>query len=146
MNHIGTASTQKLLHMCSLCLYQWRVPQSALKYPCNPPPPPPGDRHLATVSPPHPGDRRTLPWEIQGGRGVVSMYKSLVGTSEHSFLAFPSRLRLLKRHSQAITHPPMGWCEASIIGLMGIQSRLFWDITGTVLEDYVLDGQVMPRV
>ena len=51
MNHMGTASTQKSLHLCSLCLHQWRVPQFALKYPCNPPPPP-GDRHLATVSPP----------------------------------------------------------------------------------------------
>ena len=51
MKHIGTASTQKSLHTCSLCLHLWRVPQFALKYPCNPPPPP-GSRHLATVSPP----------------------------------------------------------------------------------------------
>ena len=40
VNHIGTASTQKSLQMCSLCLHQWRVPQFALKYPCTPPPPP----------------------------------------------------------------------------------------------------------
>ena len=26
------------LHLCSVCLHQWRVPQFALKYPCNLPP------------------------------------------------------------------------------------------------------------
>ena len=30
---------QKSLYLCSVCLHQWRVPQFALKYPCNPPPP-----------------------------------------------------------------------------------------------------------
>ena len=29
----------KLLLLCSVCLHQWRVPQFALKYPRNPPPP-----------------------------------------------------------------------------------------------------------
>ena len=28
------------LHLCSVCFHQWRVPQFALEYPCNPPPPP----------------------------------------------------------------------------------------------------------
>ena len=33
------------------------------------PPPPPGHRHLVTVSPPHPGDRRALPRDFaRGGR------------------------------------------------------------------------------
>ena len=71
MKHIGTASTRKSLHMCSLCLRQWRVPQFALRYPCNVPPPPPGHRHLVTVSPPHPGDRRALPRDFaRGGEGT----------------------------------------------------------------------------
>jgi len=29
------------LHLCSVCLHQWRIPQFALKYPCNLPPSPP---------------------------------------------------------------------------------------------------------
>ena len=33
-------------------------------------PPPPGHRHLVTVSPPHPGDRRALPRDFaRGGEG-----------------------------------------------------------------------------
>ena len=32
-------------------------------------PPPPGDRHLVTVSPPHPGDRRALPRDFARGAG-----------------------------------------------------------------------------
>ena len=32
-------------------------------------PPPPGHRHLVTVSPPHPGDRRALPWDFARGGG-----------------------------------------------------------------------------
>ena len=36
------------------------------------PPPPPGHRHLVTVSPPHPGDRRALPRDFaRGGRVQV---------------------------------------------------------------------------
>ena len=31
--------------------------------------PPPGDRHLVTVSPPHPGDRRALPRDFARGAG-----------------------------------------------------------------------------
>ena len=30
---------QKSLHLCHVCLHQWRVPKIALKYPCNLPPP-----------------------------------------------------------------------------------------------------------
>ena len=37
---IASSSTRKSLHTCSLCLRQWRVPQFALRYPCNAPPPP----------------------------------------------------------------------------------------------------------
>ena len=32
-------------------------------------PPPPGHRHLVTVSPPHPGDRRALPRDFARGGG-----------------------------------------------------------------------------
>ena len=28
-------ASPKSLHLCSVCLHQWRVPQLALKYPCN---------------------------------------------------------------------------------------------------------------
>ena len=30
---------QKSLHLRCVCLHQWRIPQFALKYPCNPSPP-----------------------------------------------------------------------------------------------------------
>ena len=30
---------QKLLHLCYVCLHQWRVPKFALKYPCSLHPP-----------------------------------------------------------------------------------------------------------
>ena len=74
---IASSSTRKSLHTCSLCLRQWRVPQFALRYPCNAPPPPPGHRHLVTVSPPHPGDRRALPRDFaRGGEGTKT--KSVV--------------------------------------------------------------------
>ena len=49
-------ASPKLLHLCSVCLHQWRVPQFALKYPCNPPP------HGA-------GDRRALQGDIARGGG-----------------------------------------------------------------------------
>ena len=62
-------------HLVHMCLHRWRVPQFALKYPCNPPPPP-GDRHLATVSPPHPGDRCALTREFaRGGQGTPGRFK-----------------------------------------------------------------------
>ena len=35
--------------------------------PLQSPPPPRGDCHLGTVSPPHPRDRRALAWEIARG-------------------------------------------------------------------------------
>ena len=42
-----------------------------LEIPLQSPPTPPGDRHLATVSPPHPGDRRALTREFaRGGQGI----------------------------------------------------------------------------
>ena len=79
-------------HLCSVCLHQWRVPQFALKHPCNPPPPP-GETVTGQPPPPmgdhaenigwnclwrgHPvlptdhlmpmGDRRVLRWEISRG-------------------------------------------------------------------------------
>ena len=82
MNHIGTASTQKLLHTCSLCLHQWRVPRFALKYPCNPPPPP-GDNHL--VPPPHPGDRRALTREFAKGGGYLEFIIMCVTLSAKTY-------------------------------------------------------------
>ena len=39
-------------------------------------PPPPGDCHLATVSPPHPGDRRALTWEFARGAGATLVVRS----------------------------------------------------------------------
>ena len=76
---IASSSTRKSLHTCSLCLRQWRVPQFALRYPCNAPPPPPGHRHLVTVSPPHPGDRRALPRDFaRGGEGTSSARAGMI--------------------------------------------------------------------
>ena len=84
--HIGTASTRKSLHTCSLCLRQWRVPQFALRYPCNPPPPP-GHRHLVTVPPPHPGDRRALPRDFaRGGGGYLK--------GNHAHISFSVQISL----------------------------------------------------
>ena len=40
-----------------------------LEIPLQCPPPPPGHRHLVTVSPPHPGDRRALPRDFARGAG-----------------------------------------------------------------------------
>ena len=54
----------------SLCLRQWRVPQFALRYPCNLPPPPPGHRHLVTVSPPTRETVARYPGTLQGGGRV----------------------------------------------------------------------------
>ena len=68
MKHIGTASTQKSLHTCSLCLHKWRVPHFALKYPCNPP----GDRHLATPPPTRETTARANQGVCKGGGGTHS--------------------------------------------------------------------------
>ena len=101
MNHMGTASTQQPLHMCSLCLHQWRVPQFALKYPCNPPPPR-GDRHLATVSPPpHPGDRCALTWEIARVAGGRCVYPYL-HSKAHFFVVNISTFRELGRWCKGV--------------------------------------------
>ena len=68
--HIGTASMRKSLHTCSLCLHGWRVPQFALKYPCNLPPPPPGRPSLGDRLPPPPGrPSRANPGVCKGGAG-----------------------------------------------------------------------------
>ena len=67
MTHIGTASMRKSLH--TLCLHRWRVPQFALKYPCNPPPPP-GRPSLGDRLPPPPGrPSRANPGVCKGGTG-----------------------------------------------------------------------------
>ena len=77
--HIGDASTKKSLHLCSLCLHQWRVPQFALKYPCNPPPPPgrplPGNR-----LPPPPTGRpsRANGGDCKGGGGYIEVLQGCV--------------------------------------------------------------------
>ena len=73
MKHIGRASMQKSLHLCRLCLHQWRVPQFALKYPCNPAP---RDRHLATVSP---SPWETVPWVQTTHKNVSTTLMSLTG-------------------------------------------------------------------
>ena len=86
MNHIRTTAAQESLQMGYLCFYQWTVPHFALKYPCDPPHPTPGDHHLVTVNPPHPGDRRALTWEIArwAGGSVLTYAATLlaaVGTT-----------------------------------------------------------------
>ena len=55
-------------------LHQWRVPQFALKYPCNRPPPPQWrDRHLATVSTPLRGrPSRAMGGDFKGGKVLKS--------------------------------------------------------------------------
>ena len=60
---------QKSLHLCSVCLHQWRVPQFALKYPCNPPPRPRGGIVTWRPSPPSPvgGDCCVLWGEFSRG-------------------------------------------------------------------------------
>ena len=61
----------KVAYTCPLCLRQWRVPQFALRYPCNPPPPP-GRPSLGDRLPPP--TRETVaryPGTLQGGRGVT---------------------------------------------------------------------------
>ena len=67
---IASSSTRKSLHTCSLCLRQWRVPQFALRYPCNVPPPPPGTPSLGDRLPPPPGrPSRATPGLCKGGEG-----------------------------------------------------------------------------
>ena len=48
-------ASPKPLHLCSVCLHQWRVPQFALKYPCNLPPPGGWRPSLGDRLPPPPG-------------------------------------------------------------------------------------------
>ena len=70
------------LHLCSVCLHRWRVPQFALEYPCNPPPPSKGgDCHLVTVPPTRGGDCRALFGEIsEGGEGIsYALVQATVG-------------------------------------------------------------------
>ena len=51
------------------------------------PPPPPGDRHLATVSPPQPGDRRALTREFaRGVKGTGSFCQGMHNKGGNSFL------------------------------------------------------------
>ena len=52
------------------CLHQWRVPQFALQYPCNPPPPP-GRPSLGDRLPPPPGSAN--PGVCKGGEGMSSV-------------------------------------------------------------------------
>ena len=73
MKHIGTASMRKSLHTCSLCLHWWKVPHFALKYPCNPPPPP-GRPSLGDRLPPPPPGRpsHANPGVCKGGKGCYA--------------------------------------------------------------------------
>ena len=73
---IASSSTRKSLHTCSLCLRQWRVPQFALRYPCNVPPPP-GTPSLGDRLPPP--TRETVaryPGTLQGGGRVPTAHRS----------------------------------------------------------------------
>ena len=55
----------------AVCLHQWRVPQSAVKYPCNPPLLPGGRPSFGDrLPPPPPGGDRRAPWgQIPRGGG-----------------------------------------------------------------------------
>ena len=64
------------------------VTQFALKYPCTPPLPP-GDRHLATVSPPHPRDRHALTWEIARGAGGTQLVLLPISNAQGAVLCLP---------------------------------------------------------
>ena len=83
-NHVHRASLQKSLHMCSACLHQWRVPQVALKYPCNLPspggtitwrPPPPWQPENCSA-----GGGGGVTWTpAEGGGGVLEKWGSVSG-------------------------------------------------------------------
>ena len=54
-----------------------------LEIPLQSPPPPLGDRHLVTISPPHPGDRRALTREFaRGGQGTIRSTLLIANTVE----------------------------------------------------------------
>ena len=59
-------ASPKSLHRGSVCLHQWRVPQFALKYTCNPPPPHGGGPSLGDPPPPGHSSAKT---EEGGGGG-----------------------------------------------------------------------------
>ena len=85
---------QKSLHLCYVCLHQWRVPKFALKYPCNPPPPPGGDRHLVTVT--------WRPSRARGGyfKGGVRIVLQLVGRIHAGLMGPPA----LQHWTQAVLY------------------------------------------
>ena len=71
MNHVGRASVQNLIHLCSYLLASVGGITVCPETPLQPPPPPGGgDRHLATVSPPTRGET-VVPYRggFQGGGG-----------------------------------------------------------------------------
>ena len=60
----------------AVCLHQWRVPQFALKYPCNPPPPR-GETITWQPSPPPQGETvARYGGRHQGGGGVLFFFFS----------------------------------------------------------------------
>ena len=63
---------QKSLHLYSVCLHSWRVPQFALKCCCDPPPPP---RETVTWRPPPP---QPTGGDFKGAGGRVQHYFRLV--------------------------------------------------------------------
>ena len=82
-------ASPKSLHLCSVCLHQWRVPQFALKYCCNLPPAGGGDRHLATVSPPLPeGETGAVRGEIARKRGAGELFAGHAGRGGWGLLYF----------------------------------------------------------
>ena len=81
---VVVASPQSL-HLCSVCLQQWRVPQFALKYTCNPPPPGGEDHHLAT--PPRGGrPSRAMGGDCKGGGATTSMCACVCSCIFHVYL------------------------------------------------------------
>ena len=70
MKHIGINA--KVASHVFLLLASVEGTTVCLEIPLQSPPPPLGDRHLATVSPPYPGDRRALTREFaRGGEGYL---------------------------------------------------------------------------
>ena len=112
------------LHLCPLCLHQWRVPQFALKFAI--PPPPPGDRHLATP-PPSPGTRgagrpsRANGGDCKGDRGYRNTYQyhnaflHRPGTTVYKCVQFPLQKLSTGAHrkNQLCIHSGKRWINNS---------------------------------
>ena len=82
-------------HLVHMCPHRWRVPQFALKYPCNlpPPPPPPGRPSLGDRLPPPSGrPSRASPGVCKGGAGYIMPHdEMLMGGPRGGGAAGPGR-------------------------------------------------------